>query len=66
MNLLEGELREVDSEMDLVVEGHHTSGQAAKLQLAHTESEQNGKFPVKYGMDAFTRSQLNGCQCLHT
>jgi hypothetical protein len=38
MNVLEGELREVDNEMDLVVEGHHTGGQAAKLQFAHSES----------------------------
>jgi hypothetical protein len=40
MYLLEGELGEVDSEVDLVVEGHHTGGQAAKLQLAHTESKE--------------------------
>jgi hypothetical protein len=49
MNVLEGELREVDSEVDLVVEGHHTGGQAAKLHLAHTESRQNGKFPLSNG-----------------
>jgi hypothetical protein len=41
VNSLEGELSKVDSEVDLVVEGHHTGGQAAKLQLAHTESRQN-------------------------
>jgi len=43
-HVLEGKLREVDAEVDLVVEGHHASGQAAEFQLTHTESKTTTNF----------------------